>query len=134
MKKCGVCGFKIGWVRGSLSGRGITGRLTMDQKSRPTKMSLFHKNESPDTCYLTTPVFPAKTDFCFDFCIFTTPLAHHTRSILLDATPILLALNIRYCLTATPYCGMYPADDSGQMKQMATILFSKLVLFTVHLT
>ena len=45
-----------------VSGRGITGRLTMDQKSRPTKMSLFHKNESPDTCYLTIPVFPAKTD------------------------------------------------------------------------
>ena len=45
-----------------VSGRGITGRLTMDQRSRPTKMSLFHKNESPDTCYLTTPVFPAKTD------------------------------------------------------------------------
>ena len=38
----------------------------------------------------------------FDFCIFTTPLALHTRSILLDAAPILLAPNIRYCLTATP--------------------------------
>ena len=91
-----------------ISGRGFTGRLTMDQKSRPTKMSLFHKNESPDTCYLTTPVFPAKTDFCFDFCIFTTPLAHHTRSILLVATPILLAQNIRYCLTATPTAACTP--------------------------
>ena len=54
----------------------------------------------------------------FDFCIFTTPLALHTRSILLDAAPILLAPNIRYCLTATPRTavGMYPADDSGQIK------------------
>ena len=92
------------------------------------KMSLFHKNESPDTCYLTTPVFPAKTDFCFDFCIFTTPLALHTRSILLDAAPILLAPNIRYCLTATPRTagGMYRADDSGQIKWMVSICFSNI--------
>jgi len=64
----------------------------------------------------------------FDFCIFTTPLALHTRSILLDAAPILLAPNIRYCLTATPRTadGMYRADDSGQIKWMVSICFSNI--------
>ena len=64
----------------------------------------------------------------FDFCIFTTPLALHTRSILLDAAPILLAPNIRYCFTAAPRTagGIYREDDSGQIKVLVSICFSNI--------